>query len=63
MPQPSGPIPGLTPIDHVGVTVPDLDEAHEFFTGVLGCEYMYTLGPLQHDDSRMSEHLGSPTTR
>jgi glyoxylase I family protein len=53
-----GPIPGLTRVDHVGVTVPDLDEAHEFFTGVLGCEYMYTLGPFEHDDSWMSEHLG-----
>jgi glyoxylase I family protein len=53
-----GPVPGLSRVDHVGVTVPDLDEAHEFFTGVLGCEYMYTLGPFQHDDSWMSEHLG-----
>ena len=58
MPAVPGPIPGLTRIDHVGVTVPDLDQAHEFFTGVLGCEYMYTLGPFQHDDSWMSEHLG-----
>jgi glyoxylase I family protein len=58
MPTVSGPLPGLTRVDHVGVTVPDLDEAHAFFTGVLGCEYMYTLGPFQHDDSWMSEHLG-----
>jgi catechol 2,3-dioxygenase-like lactoylglutathione lyase family enzyme len=53
-----GPVPGLTRVDHIGVTVPDLDEAHAFFTGVLGCEYLYTLGPFQHDDSWMSEHLG-----
>jgi catechol 2,3-dioxygenase-like lactoylglutathione lyase family enzyme len=58
MPTVPGPIPGLTRIDHVGVTVPDLNQAHEFFTGVLGCEYMYALGPFQHDDSWMSEHLG-----
>ena len=58
MPNMSGPLPGLTRVDHVGITVPDLDEAHAFFTGVLGCEYMYTLGPFQHDDSWMSEHLG-----
>ena len=54
----AGPVPGLTRLDHVGVTVPDLDQAHEFFTEVLGCEYMYTLGPFQHDDSWMSERLG-----
>ena len=42
-----GPIPGLTRTDHFGVTVPDLDQAHEFFTAVLGCEYLYTLGPFR----------------
>jgi len=52
-----GPIPGITRVDHVGVTVPDLDQAHAFFTDVLGCEYMYTLGPFAHDDTWMSEHL------
>jgi catechol 2,3-dioxygenase-like lactoylglutathione lyase family enzyme len=58
MPAVSGPLPGLTQVDHIGVTVPDLDQAHAFFTGVLGCEYMYTLGPFQHEDTWMSEHLG-----
>ena len=52
-----GPIPGITRVDHIGVTVPDLDQAHAFFTDVLGCEYMYTLGPFVHDDTWMSEHL------
>ena len=54
---PSGPIPGLTRVDHFGVTVPDLQEAREFFVDVLGCEYMYTLGPYQDSGSWMSEHL------
>jgi catechol 2,3-dioxygenase-like lactoylglutathione lyase family enzyme len=53
-----GPVPGLTRFDHIGVTVPDLAEARRFFEDVLGCEYMYTLGPYQHPDSWMSEHLG-----
>jgi catechol 2,3-dioxygenase-like lactoylglutathione lyase family enzyme len=44
-------------VDHIGVTVPDLAAAHEFFTGVLGCEYLYRVGPFQHDDDWMSEHL------
>jgi catechol 2,3-dioxygenase-like lactoylglutathione lyase family enzyme len=50
-------LPGLTRLDHIGFTVPDLEQAHAFFTEVLGCEYMYTLGPYQHDDDWMREHL------
>jgi catechol 2,3-dioxygenase-like lactoylglutathione lyase family enzyme len=52
------PIPGLTRTDHIGLTVPDLDQAREFFVDVLGCEYLYTLGPMQDPDGHwMSEHL------
>lgn len=51
------PIPGLTRADHIGLTVPDLDQAREFFVDVLGCEYLYTLGPLRDDGTWMSEHL------
>jgi catechol 2,3-dioxygenase-like lactoylglutathione lyase family enzyme len=52
-------LPGLTRVDHIGFTVPDLEEASRFLVDVLGCEYMYTLGPYRHDDSDwMSEHLG-----
>jgi glyoxylase I family protein len=51
-------LPGLTGVDHIGFTVPDLEEASRFLVDVLGCEYMYTLGPFRHDDSDwMSEHL------
>jgi len=52
------PLPGLTRTDHIGLTVPDLAQAREFFEDVLGCEYMYTLGPFQDDGHWMSEHLG-----
>jgi glyoxylase I family protein len=51
------PLPGITGLDHVGITVPDLSEAHTFFTEVLGCEYMYRLGPYESSDHWMSEHL------
>ena len=52
-------LPGLTRLDHVGFTVPDLEQAHRFLVDVLGCEYMYTLGPFRHDDTDwMREHLG-----
>jgi glyoxylase I family protein len=50
-------LPGLTRFDHVGFTVPDLDEAHSWLVDVLGCEYMYSLGPFQADDDWMAEHL------
>jgi catechol 2,3-dioxygenase-like lactoylglutathione lyase family enzyme len=52
-----GPVPGLSRLDHIGLTVPDLEQAHSFFTEVLGCEYMYSLGPFQHPGTWMSEHL------
>lgn len=51
-------IPGLTGIDHIGFTVPDLAQAHAWLVDVIGCEYMYTLGPFRHDDTDwMREHL------
>ena len=51
-------LPGLRRLDHVGFTVPDLAEARTFFVDVLGCEYLYSLGPFVHDDTDwMAEHL------
>ena len=50
-------IPGLRRVDHIGITVPDLAEAHVFFTDVLGAEYMYRLGPFEHSDDWMSRQL------
>ncbi|HEY0774039.1 MAG TPA: VOC family protein [Nocardioidaceae bacterium] len=50
-------LPGLRRLDHVGFTVPDLDKAHAFLVDVLGCEYLYSLGPFQHDDDWMVRHL------
>lgn len=51
-------LPGVRRLDHIGLTVPDLDEAHEFLVDVIGCEYMYKLGPYVHEDSDwMLEHL------
>ena len=51
-------LPGLRRLDHIGVTVPDLEEATRFFVDVLGCEYIYSLGPFKDDGDWMSEHLG-----
>jgi catechol 2,3-dioxygenase-like lactoylglutathione lyase family enzyme len=58
-------LPGLSRLDHVGFTVPDLDEATTFLVEVLGCEYLYSLGPFAHDEGDwMAEHLAvHPRTR
>ncbi|MGH8827879.1 MAG: VOC family protein [Jiangellaceae bacterium] len=50
-------IPGLRRLDHIGFTVPDLEEASRFLVDVLGCEYLYSLGPFQSDENWMREHL------
>jgi catechol 2,3-dioxygenase-like lactoylglutathione lyase family enzyme len=53
-------LPGLRRLDHVGFTVPDLEQAHRFLVDVLGCEYLYSLGPFQHSadgDDWMADHL------
>ena len=50
-------IPGLSRLDHVGFTVPDLEAAHAWLVEVLGCEYMYALGPFRSEDDWMTEHL------
>jgi glyoxylase I family protein len=50
-------IPGLRGGDHIGITVPDLEQAHEFLVGVLGCEFVYALPAMRHDDDWMRAHL------
>ena len=50
-------LPGLRGMDHVGFTVPDLDEAIAFFVDVVGCEAFYDLGPFQFDDDWMQTQL------
>lgn len=52
-------LPGLRRFDHVGVTVPDLEAAHAWLVDVLGCEYMYRLGPFRSEDTDwMRDHMG-----
>ncbi|OJT99850.1 MAG: glyoxalase [Rhizobium sp. 63-7] len=42
-------LPGLRGHDHTGVTVPDMKQAVDFFTGVLGCEKAMSFGPFADD--------------
>lgn len=55
--QPEEGLPGLRGTDHIGFTVPDLDEAVAFFVGVIGCEAFYELGPFRSDGDWMQTHL------
>lgn len=52
------PIPGLRGGDHIGVTVPDIDEAERFLVDVLGAVRVYTLGAKRADDDWMTRQLG-----
>jgi catechol 2,3-dioxygenase-like lactoylglutathione lyase family enzyme len=39
-------LPGLSHVDHVGLTVPDLDAAVRFYADVVGGHELYRLGPF-----------------
>lgn len=51
-------LPGLRGAEHIGITVPDLEEAERFLVDVIGCERVYSLGPFESDDDWMRVHLG-----
>jgi len=44
-------LPGLRGVDHIGLTVPDMERALEFFVEAIGCEPYYRLGPFRDDDT------------
>lgn len=50
-------LPGLRGTDHIGFTVPDVDQAVAFFVDVLGCEAFYELGLFASDGDWMATHL------
>jgi len=54
--KPNG-IPGLIGTEHVGFTVPNLEAATRFFVDVIGCEFVYALGPFQDDGDWMARQL------
>ncbi|MBO1901501.1 VOC family protein [Leucobacter weissii] len=51
-------LPGLRGAEHIGFTVPDLDEAERFLVDVIGCERVYSLGPFAREDDWMETRLG-----
>jgi len=50
-------IPGLKGIEHIGLTVPDIEEATRFFTDVIGATPLYDIGPFERPDDWMATHL------
>jgi len=50
-------LPGLRGTEHIGFTVPDLDEAERFFVDVIGCERVYSVGPFVRDGDWMAEQM------
>ena len=42
-------IPGIRGVDHIGVTVPDIDQGVKFFSEVMGCKEAFRFGPLMDD--------------
>lgn len=57
MTPPTHGMPGLRGTDHIGFTVPNLEEAVDFFVNVIGCEPFHYLGPFQSADDWMQTHL------
>ena len=51
-------LPGLRGVDHVGITVPNMEQATAFFVDVLGCELLYEREPPGDDSPR--DRLGVP---
>ena len=50
-------LPGIKGIEHIGLTVPGLEEAVEFFVQVLGCEPVYDIGPFKSTGNWMETQL------
>lgn len=53
------PVPGMRGMEHIGFTVPDINEACSWFERILGAETLYTAATnFRHDDDDwMAEHL------
>ncbi|MER8866154.1 VOC family protein [Mesorhizobium sp. M0751] len=50
-------IPGMRGHDHTGVTVPDMQQAVEFFTEVVGCKKAMSFGPFADDKGTFMQDL------
>lgn len=52
-----GGIPGVRGIDHIGFTVPDIDQGVNFFRDVMGCSEVMRFGPFSDDKGDFMKDL------
>ncbi len=52
-------VPGLAGIEHVGLTVPDIEAATRFLADVLGARTLYDIGPFARPEDWMATHLAA----
>ncbi|MGJ8570071.1 MAG: VOC family protein [Hoeflea sp.] len=50
-------LPGVRGVNHIGLTVPDIDEAEAFFSDVLGCQKATSFGPFRDDSGTFMQDL------
>jgi catechol 2,3-dioxygenase-like lactoylglutathione lyase family enzyme len=50
-------IPGMRGHDHTGITVPDMQQAVDFFTDVIGCQKIMSFGPFRDDEGSFMQDL------
>ena len=50
-------LPGMRGVNHIGLTVPDIDAAETFFTDVLGCQRATAFGPFRDDEGTFMQDL------
>jgi catechol 2,3-dioxygenase-like lactoylglutathione lyase family enzyme len=53
----AGTLPGMRGADHLGITVPNMADAVDFFVKVIGCDASFDLGAFKFDDDWMQVHL------
>ncbi len=51
------PLPGMRGVNHIGLTVPDIDAAEAFFTDILGCQRATAFGPFRDDEGSFMQDL------
>lgn len=53
----AAPLPGVRGVDHVGFTVPDVDQAATFFREVVGCQEAFRFGPILDEKGTLMQDL------
>lgn len=57
--DPAPRIPGVAGVEHIGLTVPSVEEASGFLGALVGAETLYDIGPFPEPGEWMATHLAS----